>query len=60
MKRLKILELVLYVAYVASLIWFMSRDDIKDKYKLGLRWILVLAACYLFVWLYNDWVLIIN
>lgn len=60
MKRLKLLELILYIAYLASLVWFMSRDDIKDKYKWGLRLIIVLAVSYMFIWMYNDWLLLID
>ena len=55
MNRLGILELVLYVVYVVSVLWFMTREDIKTKYKLVLRLIIIVAAGYLYVWLYNSW-----
>lgn len=60
MNRLGILELVLYVVYVVSVLWFMTREDIKTKYKLVLRLIIIVAAGYLYVWLYNSWLLLIN
>lgn len=57
MNRLKILEFVLYVAYLASLVWFMSRNDIPNKAKWRLRLIIVIVVAYEYVWLYNSWVI---
>lgn len=60
MTRLNILELVLYMIYIISVLWFMTREDIKTKYKLLLRLIIVAAWVYIYVWLYNDWLLLTN